>query len=100
GLGEDEVEEEATMYYKTARCDTKQRDLIETDVEAVRTVYSAPLPDEADGPAAAGTCSVSQQRQPGSAWPALLALLALMVSTARRGAPAGLASRAPRSAGS
>lgn len=66
GLGEDEVDTDATMYYRTARCETKQRDLAPGDIEAVRIVYDQPLADEENVSAA---CSLSHgKRRPASIW--------------------------------
>lgn len=65
GLGEDEVDTEATMYYKTSRCDTKQRDLAPGDIEAVQIVYDQPPEGDENRSAA---CSLAHRRELGPTW--------------------------------
>ncbi len=72
GLGEDETEPEATMYYKTQRCSTKKRDLFDTDVVAITTVYQdAELASAGDTHAAA--CALG--RDDSKSWASGLAFL-------------------------
>ncbi len=83
GLGEDEENREATMYYKTARCDTKQRDLTEDDVAAVETVYAEPAPAEGGDVNQAAACAMAPGPGPRPlAW-TLIALLGTLRAARR-----------------
>jgi len=86
GLGEDQGNTQATMYYKTSRCDTKQRDLSDDDVAAVDTVYAEPASAEGGEVTQAAACAMAPGRRGQRiAW-ALVALLGALREARRVGA--------------
>lgn len=79
GLGEDQENREATMYFKTSRCDTRQRDLTDDDVAAVETTYAEPPPAEEGEVNQAAACAMA----PGTrSRPAAWALCAVLMTAA------------------
>lgn len=84
GLGEDMVEEQATMFRSTDQCETHKRVLSATDVTAVSTLYvAAEDPEEAAaGPPA---CSFAVGSSGGLASWAPGALFGLLLLRRRRG---------------
>lgn len=82
GLGEDQENSEATMYYKTGRCETKQRDLSPDDVAAIETVYAEPLAatEDSGGTQAAACAMAPGSRAPGTVGVLLALLGALRVA--------------------
>jgi len=75
GLGEDQDNTQATMYYKTSRCDTTQRDLSDDDVAAVDTVYAEPATPEGGEVTQAAACAMAPG---GGGQPIAWALVALL----------------------
>lgn len=91
GLGEDEENREATMYYRTGRCETKQRDLSDDDVAAIETVYAEPTitkAGEGTQPAACATAPGARGRAFAWAFPVVLGSLRVARRIGARGSRA------------
>jgi hypothetical protein len=79
GLGEDMVEQKATMFLSIGQCETHKRELALTDVTAVKTLYAetASAEEKAAGPRA---CSfvAAPAGSAGWSWPAAIAVGVLL----------------------
>jgi hypothetical protein len=65
GLGEDMADAEATMYFRTSRCDLGKRVIGPADAAELAVLY-AELPDESAERAQAGTARGCSAGPPGS----------------------------------
>ena len=82
GLGEDTVDPEATMYFRSEPCDTRKRSLTEDDAAAINELYVLESPP---GAAPAPTCSIQRRPPRGHGPDAVfgLSLLALALGVRR-----------------
>lgn len=82
GLGEDIVDPDGTMYFKTSRCETKKRTLTQPDVVTVASLYEGSPNDEMEPGVSCSVTAVPSTSNLAPLW--LAAIAALGVACRRR----------------
>lgn len=83
GLGEEMREDDASMYYRSHRCETQKRSLAASDELSVVTLYQAPASEE-DAVRAASSCAFSGYSGSSHQGLSLVALVGLAALGLRR----------------
>jgi hypothetical protein len=87
GLGEDMDDEQATMYFKSSKCDLKKRDLTPPDTTVMTTLYAGQLDAETETGSetkAAGCSVVSGRTSDGWGFVFSALLCSIGIRSARR----------------